>query len=177
MKQRAIKAELQLLKMQYWMCQQHCWRVYNMAVEERSLRDLGLPFLEVGTEYGAAVSSALQELKTNYQSARQKVMEGLSLDSLPLLSVELKGLSCAAFVPAMLGEQQPMSQCQNNSNYRDRIAEQEVPSQETAAKKLVGAKEEADVLSDEPQTDHYQHVGHKVEAKNDCENIVKRGKL
>ncbi|XP_072339681.1 RNA-binding protein 44 isoform X1 [Scyliorhinus torazame] len=175
MKQRAIKAELQLLKMQYWMCQQHCWRVYNMAVEERSLRDLGLPFLEVGTEYGAAVSSALQELKTNYQSARQKVMEGLSLDSLPLLSVELKGLSCAAFVPAMLGEQQPMSQCQNNSNYRDRIAEQEVPSQETAAKKLVGAKEEADVLSDEPQTDHYQHVGHKVEAKNDCENIVKRG--
>ncbi|XP_067890767.1 RNA-binding protein 44 isoform X2 [Heterodontus francisci] len=174
MKQRAMKAELQLLKMQYWMCQQHCWRVYSLAVEERGFRDQGLPFLEVGTEYDAAVSSALHELKTNYQSTTQKVLEGMSLDSLPLLSVELKGLSCAAFVPAMLGEQQPMSQYQNNSHSRDGIAVKELLAQEVPARKFVGDEVKADVLSDKPQSNQYQHVGHKVKAPDDSENIVKQ---
>ncbi|XP_029463787.1 RNA-binding protein 44-like [Rhinatrema bivittatum] len=32
--QRAVKAELQLLCYHYWMCQQHCWSVYKLAMEE-----------------------------------------------------------------------------------------------------------------------------------------------
>ncbi|XP_078083854.1 RNA-binding protein 44 [Mustelus asterias] len=97
-------------------------------LEELKKKYKRLPFLEVGTDYGTAVSSALQELKTNYQ------------------------------------------------NTRDHIAVKEVSSWETSAKKLVGAKDKVDVLSDEPQASHYQHVGHKVEAKDNCENIVKQAK-
>ncbi|XP_048454538.1 RNA-binding protein 44 isoform X2 [Rhincodon typus] len=176
MKQRAIKAELQLLKMQYWMCQQHCWRAYNMAVEERGFRDLGLSFLEVGTEYGTTISSALQELKTNYQSTMQKVLEGMTLDNLPLLSVELEGLSNSPFVPAMLGDQQPICQYQKNSNYREQFALKEIPSREIPARKLVEDQDKTDIPSGELQTNHYQHVGHRVKAETDCESIVKQAK-
>ncbi|XP_043549302.1 RNA-binding protein 44 isoform X2 [Chiloscyllium plagiosum] len=172
MKQRAIKAELQLLKMQYWMCQQHCWRVYNMAVEERGFIDLGLSCLEVGTEYGIAISSALQELKINYQSTMQKVLEGMTLDNLPSLSVELQGLSYSPFVPAMLGDQQPMSQYQKTSNYREWFALEKEPSQEIP----VGDQDETDVPSGELQNSHYRNVGHSVKGETDCENIVKQAK-
>uniref|UniRef100_UPI00398E39F8 RNA-binding protein 44 n=1 Tax=Pristiophorus japonicus TaxID=55135 RepID=UPI00398E39F8 len=172
MKQRAIKAELQLLKMQYWMCQQHCWRVYSMAIEESGFRNLGLLVLEGGTEHGAAVSSALQELKTNYQNTREKVLEGKSLDSLPLLSVELKELSCATFIPAALGEQPTTSQYQNNSSYRAEIAI-EVRSREVPAGKYVRDEDKAELRSDKPQNDGYQLVADNIKAESDYENTIK----
>ncbi|XP_069077655.1 uncharacterized protein [Pleurodeles waltl] len=33
--ERAVKAELQLLKTYHWMCQERCWQVYKHALEER----------------------------------------------------------------------------------------------------------------------------------------------
>ncbi|XP_078260607.1 RNA-binding protein 44 isoform X2 [Rhinoraja longicauda] len=171
MKQRAIKAELQLLKMQYWMCRQHCWRVHSVDIEKNISEDSGFPRLEEGTDNGTALSSALQELKNNYEGMKQKVLEGISLDSLPLLSVELN-LSYGTFVPAMLGEKSP-SRYQSNSNYSDEVAFNVEPSCEDLIRKHHGDDDDkAAKPSEELHSDLYQHMPDKAEGG--CEDFVTR---
>ncbi|XP_051867606.1 RNA-binding protein 44 [Pristis pectinata] len=175
MKQRAIKAELQLLKMQYWMCRQHCWRIHNVNIEKSIFGDLGFPGFEVDIDDGTALSSALQELKNNYESMRQKVLEGISLDSLPLLSIELRSLPHATFVPAMLGEKSPCSWHQSNSNYRDEVALIEEPSCEDLASKHCEEDDKPKEKSEELCSDLNQYVADKAEGL--CEDMVKQGIL
>ncbi|XP_069790084.1 RNA-binding protein 44 isoform X2 [Narcine bancroftii] len=172
MKQRAMKAELQLLQMQYWMCQQYYWRVHSLDIEKGILGDLRFPGLEMGTDSGTALTSTLQDLKVNYERTRQKVLEGISLESLPLLSVELRNLPIATLVPDVLRDKSLSSQHQSNENYRDQVALIEEPSCEDLARKYRGGGNKVEETSEELHSD--QHV--PDEADSVCENIVNQGK-
>ncbi|XP_059821956.1 RNA-binding protein 44-like [Hypanus sabinus] len=174
MKQRMMKAELQLLKMQYWMCRQHCWRIHNVDIEQSIFGDLGFPGFEVDTDNATALSSALQELKDNYESIRKKVLEGISLDSLPLLSVELRSLPHATFVPAMLGEKSPSSQDQSCLNYRNEVALIEELPCEDLARKNCGEDDKPGEQPKELYCDLNQHVSDKADSV--CEESVNQAK-
>ncbi|XP_055494230.1 RNA-binding protein 44 isoform X3 [Leucoraja erinacea] len=168
MKQRALKAELQFLKMQYLMCRQHCWRVHSVYIENNISGDSGFPRLEDGTDNGTALSSVLQGLKNNYEGMKQKVLEGISLDSLPLLSVELN-LPYGTFVPAMLGEKSP-SLHQSNSNYSNEVAFNVEPSCEDLFRKHHGDDDKVEKPSEELHSELYQHMPDKAEGV--CEEFV-----
>ncbi|XP_007888799.2 RNA-binding protein 44 [Callorhinchus milii] len=170
MKQRAIKAELQLLNMQYWMCQQHCWKIHSLTIEESAFSDLGSSLLDIPTEYSSAVSSVLQELKVNYESMKERVQHGISLDNLPLLSVEIKGPSrITNFVPATLGNPKLMSEHQKHLKNGTETAAVNVPLQGLSSGRAVGDTQD--------QSDHWQHAtDRRVQIQTDCvntKNLVK----
>ncbi|XP_062906075.1 RNA-binding protein 44 isoform X2 [Mobula hypostoma] len=174
MKQRVMKAELQLLKMQYWMCRQHCWRIHSVDIEQSIFGDLGFPGFEVDTDNATALSSALQELKDNYENIRKKVLEGISLDSLPLLSVELRSLPHATFVPATLGEKSPSSQDQSCLNHRNEVALiEELPCEDLASKNC-GEDDKPGERLEELRCDLNQHVSDKADSV--CEETVNQAK-
>ncbi|XP_066544591.1 RNA-binding protein 44 [Amia ocellicauda] len=83
--QRAVKAELRLLALQYRLCEQHCWRLYYTA-HEGALCSPGLP-------PPGSVLGALQGLCAQYREIRAQVQAGMSLDQLPPLSI-----SCSCLV-------------------------------------------------------------------------------
>ncbi|XP_058888550.1 RNA-binding protein 44 isoform X2 [Acipenser ruthenus] len=92
--QRAVKAELQLLDLHYWMCRQHCWRLHY-TVHEKGFSDLGAAAHSQGLE------SALQELQSDYSKMREKILSGTSLDDLPPLSVDSKRIvTLKQYVPS-----------------------------------------------------------------------------
>ncbi|XP_020827896.1 RNA-binding protein 44 isoform X2 [Phascolarctos cinereus] len=101
--QRAIKAELLLLKAHYQMCHQHCWKIYRLVMEEKEsfTRNFASDFAK--TELGSALLSLFGDLKFKYLSMREKITKGVPLDELPPLSVESK-LSpfFSTFIPSKL---------------------------------------------------------------------------
>ncbi|XP_065418284.1 RNA-binding protein 44 isoform X1 [Chrysemys picta bellii] len=101
--QRAIKAELQLLRTHYWMCHQHCWKIYRLVIEERECFNRNFKSDISKTELGSSLLSVFEELKARYESMREKLVMGIPLDSLPPLSVESKLLSIfSSYVPSKL---------------------------------------------------------------------------
>ncbi|XP_006032324.1 RNA-binding protein 44 isoform X2 [Alligator sinensis] len=95
--QRAIKADLQLLQTHYWMCRQHCWKIYKLVTEEKECfsRNLNSDFVNL--------VSAFEELKVRYKNMREKLVRGIPLDALPPLSVESKLLSIfSSYIPSKL---------------------------------------------------------------------------
>ncbi|CAM4618474.1 unnamed protein product [Lepidochelys olivacea] len=101
--QRAIKAELQLLRTHYWMCHQHCWKIYRLIMEERECFNRNFKSDIAKTELGSSLLSVFEELKARYESMREKLVLGIPLDSLPPLSVESKLLSIfSSYVPSEL---------------------------------------------------------------------------
>ncbi|XP_051855203.1 RNA-binding protein 44 isoform X3 [Antechinus flavipes] len=88
--QRAIKAELQLLRAHYQMCHQHCWKIYRLIMEEKEsfTRNVASDFAK--TELESTLLSLFGDLKFKYLSMREKIIKGIPLDELPPLSVESK---------------------------------------------------------------------------------------
>ncbi|KAM8999718.1 RNA-binding protein 44 isoform X2 [Sarcophilus harrisii] len=88
--QRAIKAELQLLRAHYQMCHQHCWKIYRLIMEEKEsfTRNCASDFAK--TELESTLLSLFGDLKFKYLSMREKIIKGIPLDELPPLSVESK---------------------------------------------------------------------------------------
>ncbi|XP_027731073.1 RNA-binding protein 44 [Vombatus ursinus] len=101
--QRAIKAELLLLKAHYQMCHQHCWKIYRLIMEEKEsfTRNFASDFAK--TELGSTLLSVFGDLKFKYLSMREKITKGVPLDELPPLSVESKLSSFfSTFIPSKL---------------------------------------------------------------------------
>ncbi|XP_048165384.1 RNA-binding protein 44-like [Corvus hawaiiensis] len=84
--QRATEAELQLLAVHYEMCYQHCWKVYELALEENTY----FGRCEEKTELHSSLLLVLDELDNNYSNMRMEINMGIPLNELPPLSVELK---------------------------------------------------------------------------------------
>nr|XP_006127472.2 RNA-binding protein 44 isoform X2 [Pelodiscus sinensis]XP_025042621.1 RNA-binding protein 44 isoform X1 [Pelodiscus sinensis]XP_025042623.1 RNA-binding protein 44 isoform X1 [Pelodiscus sinensis] len=101
--QRAIKAELQLLRIHYWMCHQHCWKVYRLVMDERECFKRNFESDLAKTELDSSLLSVFDDLKARYESMREKLVMGMPLDTLPPLSVESKLLSIfSSYVPSKL---------------------------------------------------------------------------
>uniref|UniRef100_F7GL94 RNA binding motif protein 44 n=1 Tax=Monodelphis domestica TaxID=13616 RepID=F7GL94_MONDO len=101
--QRAIRAELLLLKAHYQMCHQHCWKLYRLVMEEKEsfTRHFASDFAK--TELGSTLLSLFGDLKFKYLSMREKIIKGVPLDELPPLAVESRLLSFfSTFVPSKL---------------------------------------------------------------------------
>ncbi|XP_067404793.1 RNA-binding protein 44 [Emydura macquarii macquarii] len=103
MLERAIKAELQLLRTHYWMCYQHCCKINRLVMEERECFNRNFKSDIDKTELGSSLLSIFEELKARYDSMREKLVMGIPLDSLPPLSVESKLFSIfSSYVPSKL---------------------------------------------------------------------------
>ncbi|XP_066179375.1 RNA-binding protein 44-like [Sylvia atricapilla] len=84
--QRAAEAELQLLAIHYDLCYQHCFKVYELALEENTY----FGRCEEKTELHSSLMLVLDELDNNYSNMKMEISMGTSLNELPPLSVELK---------------------------------------------------------------------------------------
>eukprot|EP00063_Salmo_salar_P054253 XP_014029088.1 PREDICTED: RNA-binding protein 44 isoform X2 [Salmo salar] len=91
--QRATRAELSLLALQYGMCQRHCWRCYYTSPEGDRLVQ--------GTEGPPeSLVKVLQVLEVDYREMRRQVLSGIPLDQLRPLSVDSqKIISGTSYVP------------------------------------------------------------------------------
>ncbi|XP_028924118.1 RNA-binding protein 44 isoform X3 [Ornithorhynchus anatinus] len=97
--QRAVNAELNLLKIYYYLCHQHCWKIYEYVKEERKFCDSDFD----KTELDFAFLSDFEDLKAKYMRMREKVIGGVPLDELPPLSTESKLKPFfSSFVPSKL---------------------------------------------------------------------------
>ncbi|XP_017393289.1 RNA-binding protein 44 [Cebus imitator] len=92
-KQRAVKAELQLLNVHYQMCRRHCCDIYKLVMENREGLNRNLSSNSATKELGSALLSLLGDLKVKYVSLKEKIHQGIPLEELPPLSVESKLLS------------------------------------------------------------------------------------
>ncbi|XP_014344733.1 RNA-binding protein 44 [Latimeria chalumnae] len=102
--QRAQRAEVQLLDMQFWMCYQYCWRLHNLSQEEEQLLT-GPQMFAPGSraKQGSTLLSVLQELKSTYKQMREEILTGTPIDSLPPLCVEPKEISdFTTYIPSKL---------------------------------------------------------------------------
>ncbi|XP_071211468.1 RNA-binding protein 44 isoform X2 [Salvelinus alpinus] len=91
--QRATRAELSLLALQYGMCQRHCWRRYYTSPEGDRLFQ--------GTEGPPeSLVKVLQVLEVDYREMRRQVLSGIPLDQLRPLSVDSQRItSGTSYVP------------------------------------------------------------------------------
>nr|XP_029492349.1 RNA-binding protein 44 isoform X1 [Oncorhynchus nerka]XP_029492357.1 RNA-binding protein 44 isoform X1 [Oncorhynchus nerka] len=91
--QRATRAELNLLALQYAMCQRHCWRRYYTSPEGDRLVQ--------GTEGPPeSLVTVLQLLEVDYREMRRRVLSGIPLDQLRPLSVDSQRItSGTSYVP------------------------------------------------------------------------------
>ncbi|KAM6986613.1 RNA-binding protein 44 [Aplochiton taeniatus] len=94
--ERAQRAELCLLALQFGMCQQHCWRHYYATPEGDSL----LQSIEGPPE---CLVKVLQVLQSDYREMRAKIQAGVPLDRLKPLSVDSQKVTTGAcYVPAQI---------------------------------------------------------------------------
>ncbi|XP_043916246.1 RNA-binding protein 44-like [Protopterus annectens] len=102
LKQRAVKAELQLLELQYFMCVQHCLRLHQLVLEEKECFTTQGVLSECASavEHSSSMSLILQDLRNKYLKMKDALLSGCALDSFPPFSVELKGnLGFTTYVP------------------------------------------------------------------------------
>ncbi|KAK6309962.1 hypothetical protein J4Q44_G00198430 [Coregonus suidteri] len=94
--QRARRAELSLLALQYWMCQRHCWSRYYTSPEGDRLVQ--------GTEGPPeSLVKVLQVLEVDYIEMRRQVLSGIPLDQLRPLSVDSQRItSGTSYVPQQI---------------------------------------------------------------------------
>ncbi|KAL6100455.1 rbm44 [Pungitius sinensis] len=95
--QRAQRAELGLLALQYVMCKQHCWRLYHASSEGGQLAPMKK------NNPSAEFASILQKLECDYNQMRDEMLAGVPLKELKPLSVDLKQIkSHASYNPAKI---------------------------------------------------------------------------
>ncbi|XP_054471447.1 RNA-binding protein 44 isoform X2 [Anoplopoma fimbria] len=94
--QRAQRAELGLLALQYSMCTQHCWRLHYISSEGGQLP--AMP-----KDPSANIASVLQKLESDYNQMRGKIRAGVPLEKLKPLSVDPEKITtCASYIPAKI---------------------------------------------------------------------------
>nr|XP_040057512.1 RNA-binding protein 44 isoform X1 [Gasterosteus aculeatus aculeatus] len=95
--QRAQRAELGLLALQYVMCKQHCWRLHYTSSEGGQLAPMK------NTNPSADFANLLQKLESDYNQMRDEIMAGTPLEELKPLCVDLKQVkSHASYNPAKI---------------------------------------------------------------------------
>uniref|UniRef100_A0A674IZ19 RRM domain-containing protein n=1 Tax=Terrapene triunguis TaxID=2587831 RepID=A0A674IZ19_9SAUR len=154
--QRAIKAELQLLRTHYWMCHQHCWKIYRLVMEERECFNRNFKSDISKTELGSSLLSVFEELKARYESMREKLVMGIPLDSLPPLSVESKLLSIfSSYVPSKVQKNQEINEDWFDAKENFTVTDFSVT--------LLGNEKEQEKLEkntkSEPNKHYFIHVG------------------
>ncbi|XP_069839276.1 RNA-binding protein 44 isoform X2 [Dendropsophus ebraccatus] len=88
--QRAVKAELQLVDIQRWLCWQMCWKTQQESIEKQSFFNLNKePTTQSGPLTSFSLSSALAEVEEKYQEMRAKIQSGTPLDTLVPLNMQL----------------------------------------------------------------------------------------
>ncbi|KAM8857167.1 RNA-binding protein 44 [Synchiropus picturatus] len=107
--QRVRHAELYVLTLQYSMCRQYCWKLFNMSSEGPSLYMLhGAPSQCWPQDTPPKVVSVLQKLDCDYREMRDQVMAGVPLKDLKALSVDAKMVTGTSYIPLptyqMVGE-------------------------------------------------------------------------
>ncbi|KAL6484732.1 hypothetical protein MHYP_G00067770 [Metynnis hypsauchen] len=78
---RARRAELHLLALQFFMCQQHCWRCFYMS-------PLGETALQRTEALPGVMLQTLKTLEDDYLKMKRKIFGGTRLDDLEPLSVD-----------------------------------------------------------------------------------------
>ncbi|KAM3862261.1 RNA-binding protein 44 [Diretmus argenteus] len=87
--QRAQRAELHLLALQYSMCRQHCWRRYYTSAEGDPLTLMQGDINQYRPEGPPAnIVSVLQRLDVDYNEMRDKILAGVALEQLKPLTVD-----------------------------------------------------------------------------------------
>uniref|UniRef100_A0A3B1K4J8 RNA binding motif protein 44 n=1 Tax=Astyanax mexicanus TaxID=7994 RepID=A0A3B1K4J8_ASTMX len=79
---RAKRAELRLLALQFAMCQQHCWRCFYTS-------SLGESALQGAKALPKELFQTLKTLEDDYLEMKRKILEGIHLDNLEPLSVDV----------------------------------------------------------------------------------------
>ncbi|XP_075685738.1 RNA-binding protein 44 [Rhinoderma darwinii] len=88
--QRAVKAELQLVDVQRWLCWQMCWKTQQQTIEKQSFFNLDKEPSQQSTSMTTfSLSSALAEVEEKYQEMRAKIQSGTPLDTLVPLTMQL----------------------------------------------------------------------------------------
>ncbi|XP_071339294.1 RNA-binding protein 44 isoform X2 [Trachinotus anak] len=102
--QRAQRAELCLLALQYFMCRQHCWRLYYTSAEGGQLTALHGDMNQYWPKDPTAeMLSVLQKLESDYNQMRDKILEGVPLKQLEPLSVDSEKITAgASYIPAQV---------------------------------------------------------------------------
>ncbi|XP_062390341.1 RNA-binding protein 44-like [Sardina pilchardus] len=92
--QRLQQADLKLLALQYFMCQDHCWRRYYTSAQGESQ-------LQCAGVVPESLAETLRALEQEYTQLRRQVLAGASLEELTPLSVDTHRLHTdARYTPA-----------------------------------------------------------------------------
>ncbi|XP_023260710.1 RNA-binding protein 44 isoform X1 [Seriola lalandi dorsalis] len=102
--QRAQRAELCLLALQYSMCRQHCWRLYYTSAEGGQLAATHGDMNQYGPKDPPAnMLSVLQKLESDCNQMRDKILEGVPLEQLKPLTVDSEKITAgASYIPAQI---------------------------------------------------------------------------
>uniref|UniRef100_A0A671DUE8 RNA-binding protein 44 n=2 Tax=Rhinolophus ferrumequinum TaxID=59479 RepID=A0A671DUE8_RHIFE len=105
--QRAIKAEMHLLNVQFQMCCRHCIYIYKLVMDNREGLNRNLSSNSTQKELGSALLSALGDLKVRYMNLKEKINKGIPLEEMPPLSVESKLLSAFSTFASRIMKKEP----------------------------------------------------------------------
>ncbi|GLD56615.1 RNA-binding protein 44 isoform X3 [Lates japonicus] len=101
--QRAQRAELCLLALQYSMCRQQCWRLYYTSEGEQLTAVHGDMNQCWPKDPLANISSVVQKLESDYNQMRNKILAGVPMEQLEPLSVNSeKIISRESYIPAQI---------------------------------------------------------------------------
>ncbi|KAG7219722.1 hypothetical protein INR49_018885 [Caranx melampygus] len=102
--QRAQRAELSLLTLQYSMCRQHCWRLYYTTAEGLQLTATHADMNQYRPkEPPANIVRVLQKLESDYNQMRDKILAGVPLEHLKPLTVDSEQVPAGAgYTPAQI---------------------------------------------------------------------------
>ncbi|XP_072274631.1 RNA-binding protein 44 isoform X1 [Pyxicephalus adspersus] len=87
LKKRAVKAELQLLDVQRWMCWQLCWKTQQQCMEKQSLISMHTASTKFIDDFN--LLSALAEVEEKYLEIKAQIQSGVPHDALVPLSMQL----------------------------------------------------------------------------------------
>ncbi|XP_018559878.1 RNA-binding protein 44 isoform X2 [Lates calcarifer] len=110
--QRAQRAELCLLALQYSMCRQQCWRLYYTTAEGEQLTAVhgdmnqcwsAVKIVSRPKDPLANISSVVQKLESDYNQMRNKILAGVPMEQLKPLSVDSeKIIARESYIPAQI---------------------------------------------------------------------------
>ncbi|XP_058509129.1 RNA-binding protein 44 [Solea solea] len=101
--QRAQRAELHLLTLQYNMCTQHCWRLYYISAEGGHASTLAGAAQHWVKEPPCNIGGVLQKLEVDYYHMRDQILDGVPLQQLKPLCVDSEKISSgASYTPALM---------------------------------------------------------------------------
>ncbi|KAG7502303.1 RNA-binding protein 44 isoform X1 [Solea senegalensis] len=101
--QRAQRAELHLLTLQYNMCTQHCWRLYYTSAEGGLASTLADAAQHWVKEPPCNIGGVLQKLEVDYYHMRDQILDGVPLQQLKPLCVDSEKISSGtSYTPALM---------------------------------------------------------------------------